>query len=376
MVINNKKMINKTLQYFDLLTQNTFDIYSHLKFTQAFKGALIGRCNTVLLQYKANTGCMSPGFRFLLRTRPGIIYNITLNGLLHIGGPASDNGAVLFVESINPQYSIVPKDQAFKTGIPNSITLNFRALTNLTVIGILFVSDTISYCLEIDEFRVRKFNETLSEPGNEGGVSDGICQVNTPAQRPVCTIIDPPTIKQILPGSAVLCPDDFAKSILQDETVSGGWTRTDTVLGSSKAYKPKLDFNDDQVSLGMPHTQNVQNGQNQESNRSMHRPMHAPMPSLNTHQFSPQIQPNQNHTQNPIVNQSQDKQEHYDFIGEVLQDVTDTACSVLGKIVLEFNTGKLWICDGKNLLPFECNKPMFVYRDINTGQIIEVEKSD
>ena len=55
----------KSLIYFDMLTQVVFDIYSHLKFVQAFKGALIGKCNEdIIVQYRSNTGVPSPGVVF------------------------------------------------------------------------------------------------------------------------------------------------------------------------------------------------------------------------------------------------------------------------------------------------------------------------
>lgn len=356
------------IQYFDLITQNTFDIYSHLKFVQTFKGALLGRCDTMLLQYKANTGCPSPGFRFVLRTRPGIIYNITMDGTLHIGGPEEENGAILFVESISPQYSIVPTEQAFKTGVQNKISLNFRAITNLTVVGILLVSECTSYCLEIIEMKVNKYTDALSE-GNVD-VGDSICQVNIPARRPACTVVDPPTVGQIVPKSQVKCIDDFAASLVHEEieneienillpdiTSYGINRRLGAIKRQNKPYKSKLDFDD------------VMDSTNTGSSPVTDGFSTTTTDTIKKGTWTESI------LQDALKKQNESVVE-YDYLGEVVQKIEEVATTKAnqGNIVLEFTTGKLWIYNGQKYVRFESSKAVCTFKDLKTGQIIEIEK--
>ena len=133
------------------------------------------------------------------------MYNITISGTLFVG-----DSAILFIESICPQYSMIPQNQPFTTNTPNTINVNFRAITDLTVIGILFATATANYCLQIDELKVTKLDDSLQPTSATG---NSICERFCPPTRPGCNIVDPPTVNQLVPKSSVLCVSDFIANI-------------------------------------------------------------------------------------------------------------------------------------------------------------------
>ena len=204
-------MKNRPVKFFDLITQNCFDIFSHLKFVEPFKGAIIGSTEeAILIQYRKNTGCPSPGIRFLLRTRPGVVYCVSVEGFLHKG-----NKAIFFIESVNPKLRIVPKDDSFSPKIKEKFSLNFRAVSDLTSIGILFESAKLDYCLAITDLKVRKFDECLI-PTSGCDIRDGSacgdehcrdkahekCFPCVEPSHPSCVIDAPPTVHQLCPNKS------------------------------------------------------------------------------------------------------------------------------------------------------------------------------
>lgn len=194
----------RPLKYFDLITQNCFDIFSHLKFVEPFKGAIIGPTEeAILVQYRKGTGCPSPGIRFLLRTKPGAVYCVSVEGFLHKG-----HKAIFFIESINPKLKIVPKEDSFTPKVKEKFSLNFRAVSDLTSMGIVFDSAKHDYCLAITDLKVRKFDECLLPTGGCDNTNGSACGGQGPCHDfpyvepsyPSCVIDDPPTVRELCPN--------------------------------------------------------------------------------------------------------------------------------------------------------------------------------
>jgi hypothetical protein len=89
----------------------------------------------------------SPGYRALIQTFAGQKYRLNITARL-----VSGDVAFVYIETLNGDVRLVPRDRTFTTGFNQSYVVDFTAIDCATWIGVLFQCVDESYRLETTEF--------------------------------------------------------------------------------------------------------------------------------------------------------------------------------------------------------------------------------
>src|SRR5437870_1119737 len=98
---------------FPIDEKGLFDIFNNFAFVRNYKGAIVfPNCDTVFVQYQANTGKPSPGFIVPLITDVGQSYVLETSGFLHEGKKAFIYGEGFFPPGMTGTASSCTSDLA------------------------------------------------------------------------------------------------------------------------------------------------------------------------------------------------------------------------------------------------------------------------
>jgi len=317
------------VRYFDMVTQDIFDICSHFKFVEAFNKAVIGpSTHAILLQYRGNTGEPSPGFRILLKTQPGGVYNVEVEGFLNQG-----NYALFFTESLNPRGQIICDDNRFNLNTKHTMSFNFRAVSQYTTLGMVFPCSHLSYCLSLTELRVCKLDQCLVKTSIGCTTGDNICDLgDCPPPDPMdntITIDAPPKASEIHQERLLSpCP---IKNPVDDSCESETLSHTQPDVQTLPVVHNKPVF----------HNQPV-----------FHTQVERELPSF-----------------------SESEEISVDYSGKAVHKLTNNKCSELGTVILEKSTQQLWICNGREYVQLNPSGASLTFFDEVENKIWEIYKN-
>lgn len=137
-----------TLLPYDICQYKSYDIFKNFTYVGEHKNAMIKKDSDVIcVQYFANTGGSSAGFRILLNTIPGKTYSMRVTATLNEGDQA-------FIDVASCTKQLVPRTYRFCTGKCTRHEIHFVAEDTITYVGILFFYGDKTYNLEVSEFIV------------------------------------------------------------------------------------------------------------------------------------------------------------------------------------------------------------------------------
>lgn len=144
---------------YDICQYKSYDILKNFTYVGEHKNAIIKKdTNLVNVQYFANTGGSSAGFRILLNTLPGKTYSMRVTATLNEGDQA-------FIDIASCTKQLVPRSYRFCTGKCTRHEIHFVAEDTITYVGILFFYGDKTYNLDVSEFKVvQGYDERFGDP--------------------------------------------------------------------------------------------------------------------------------------------------------------------------------------------------------------------